>query len=117
MSNEHEYKELMQELNEWMGQIRKGAPEATHGFSALAKGASSDGALTKKTKEFVALGIGIASRCDGCIAFHTNALIKLGATRDEFMELLATTIYMGGGPSFIYAAKALKAFDELSAGN
>lgn len=114
MSNEHEYKELTQELSTWLAELRKGAPEATQGFSALAKGASNDGVLSKKVKEFIALGIGIAARCDGCIGFHTKALVQLGATREEVIEVLAMNIYMGGGPAYMYAAKALKAFDEFS---
>jgi alkylhydroperoxidase/carboxymuconolactone decarboxylase family protein YurZ len=43
-----------------------------------------------------------------------QALIKLGVTREELLETLAMTIYMGGGPSLMYAAEALRAFEELS---
>ena len=47
-------------------------------FSALAQAATRDGALDKKTKELIALAIGVATRCDGCIGFHTEALVRLG---------------------------------------
>ena len=63
----------------------------------------------------IALGIGVAARCDGCIGFHTQALIKLGVTRAEFEEALGVAIYMGGGPSVMYAARAIAAYEELSA--
>ena len=46
--------------------------------------------------------------------FHTQSLIKLGVTREEFLETLSMAIYMGGGPSLMYAAEALKAFEEFS---
>jgi alkylhydroperoxidase/carboxymuconolactone decarboxylase family protein YurZ len=51
---------------------------------------------------------------DGCIGFHVQALIKLGVTREEFLEMLGMAIYMGGGPSLMYAAEALGAFEEFS---
>jgi len=52
-------------------------------FSALAQTAGRDGALDRKTKELIALAIAIAARCDGCIGFHMEALVRLGATRQE----------------------------------
>ena len=82
-------------------------------FSALAQAAGRDGALDKKTKELIALAIAIATRCDGCIGFHTEALVRLGATRQEVEETLGMTIYMGGGPSLMYAADAISAFEEF----
>ena len=57
----------------------------------------------------------LAACCDACIKFHTQALIKLGATKPEIEEVLAMTVYMGGGPSLMYSANAIAAFDEISA--
>ena len=89
-------------------------PGVVAGFNAMGKAAKISGALDEKTKEFMALGIAIATRCDSCIGFHVRSLIRLQATRDEFCEALAMAMYMGGGPSYAYSAKALKAFDEFS---
>lgn len=90
-------------------------PEAARGFGALSKAVKQDGALDYKTKEFVALGISVADRCEPCITLHIEALIKLGASRAEVADVLGMCIQMGGGPSMMYAAKALECFDELSA--
>lgn len=49
----------------------------------------------------------------GCIGFHSKALVKLGATREEFEEVLGMAIYMGGGPSLMYAADALLAYEQF----
>ena len=38
---------------------------------------------------------------------------KLQATRAELEEMLAVCVYMGGGPALMYAAEALKAWDDL----
>ncbi len=76
---------------------------------------TKDGALDKKTRELVALGIAVSSRCDDCIGFHVQTLVKLGMTRQELEDVLATAVYMGGGPSMMYATHALAAFEEFSA--
>jgi len=51
---------------------------------------------------------------DACIAFHVQALVKLGVTREELEETLGVALYMGGGPSLMYATSALRAFDEFA---
>ena len=93
--------------------LRRDIPDTMKAFSALAQAAGRDGALDKKTKELIALAIAIATRCDGCIGFHTEALVRLGATRQEVEETLGMTVYMGGGPSLMYAADAISAFEEF----
>jgi AhpD family alkylhydroperoxidase len=108
------FPDLINDLNAAISTLRKGAPDPMRGFSSLASEALKPGALDVKTKELIAMGIAIAVRCDGCIGFHAKAAIKAGATREEILETLSMAIYMGAGPSMIYAAEALRAFDELS---
>jgi AhpD family alkylhydroperoxidase len=83
-------------------------------FSDLGRAATAAGTLDARTKELIALALSVAARCDPCIGFHAKALVKLGATRQEIDETLAVTTYMGGGPSLMYAASAIAAFDEFS---
>ena len=98
-----------------IGTLNKEIPQTVKGFGQMGQAAKADGALSEKTKEFIALGIAIATRCDSCIGFHTRSLVRLGATRNEVCEALAMATYMGGGPSYAYSAKALEAFDQFSA--
>jgi AhpD family alkylhydroperoxidase len=107
------YPELTNAISKQIGTLRKDIPETMKGFSGMAQGACAAGHLDEKTKELIAMAIAIALRCDGCIGFHTKALLKLGATREEFEEMLAVAIYMGGGPSLMYAAQALDAWDQF----
>lgn len=90
-------------------------PETTAAFSALAKAALAEGAVTTKNKELICLAIGIVKQCDDCIGFHVRAAIRAGATRDEISAVIGICIYMGGGPAYMYGARALEAFDQLSA--
>lgn len=109
-----DYKALTKDISEYAGELKKAVPEAMEGFYALSAAATAEGALDKKTKEFIALAIGVTQRCDGCIGFHAKALHKLGATREEIAEIMAMCVYMGGGPALMYAADALRAFDQFS---
>lgn len=97
-----------------MQQVGKGVPDVAKQFAGLDRAVSVDGALSCKQKELMALAIGIAIRCDGCIAFHAKAAVKYGATRDEILETIGLSIYMGGGPAYVYGAQALEAFDTFS---
>lgn len=109
-----DYKTITQDIAQYAGELKKAAPEAMTGFYAMSKAATADGALDKKTKELIALAIGVTQRCDGCIGFHAKALKELGATREEIAEVMAMSVYMGGGPALMYAADALRAFDQFS---
>lgn len=108
-----DWKAFMAETEGNIGKLSKELPQTAKGFGQMGQAAKADGALSEKTKEFIALGIAIATRCDSCIGFHVRSLVRLGATRDELTEALAMATYMGGGPSYAYSAKALAAFDAF----
>jgi AhpD family alkylhydroperoxidase len=109
------YPDITRRISANIKTLRKDIPDVMAGFSAMAQAASKDGALDKKTKELIALAIGVATRCDGCIGFHVEALVRLGASQAEVEECLGMAIYMGGGPSLMYAADAIMAFEQYSA--
>jgi AhpD family alkylhydroperoxidase len=108
-----DYKALTQDISEYAAVLKKAAPDAMNGFYSMSRAATADGALDKKTKELIALAIGVTQRCDGCIGFHAKALKELGATKEEIAEVMAMCVYMGGGPALMYAADALRAFDQF----
>jgi AhpD family alkylhydroperoxidase len=114
MSGTH-FHDLTQAVSRNLSTLRADLPAVMKGFSELARTATQDGALDKKTKELIALALGVAAHCDACIGFHSQTLVKLGATKAEVEEALGMAIYMGGGPSLMYAANAIAAFQEFSA--
>jgi AhpD family alkylhydroperoxidase len=111
----HEWPELAGSLSKALRPLRAGAPEQMAAFGALARAALEPNALSTKTKELIALGISVATRCEGCIAFHAEAAVRQGASREEVLETMGMAIYMGAGPSVMYAAQALEAFDQFTA--
>ena len=115
MSAIDSYTDLTRAVSKNLTPLRTHNAELMQGFGALSRAALAPGALDEKTKELIAMAIGVASRCDACLGFHAKALVRLGATPEEFREMLGVAVYMGGGPSLMYAANALAAFEEFSA--
>lgn len=110
-----DYREITGRISANLARLRGDIPETMKAFGGMAQAATRAGALDKKTKELIALAIGVAAHCDGCIGFHIQALVKLGATRAEIAEALGMAVYMGGGPSAMYAAEAIGAYEDLVA--
>lgn len=104
------YLEITKNISSGLREWRATVPQSQQAFSQLTQTVMAEGALSAKTKELIALALGVAARCDGCLGFHTQALSKLGATREEVAETLAVAVQMGGGPSLMYAADAMTAF-------
>ena len=108
-----DWKQMTVDMSGAVKELRTGHPELMKAFSAMARAALEPRALDSKTKELIALGISVAVRCDACVAFHAEAAVKRGATRDEIMETMGMAVYMGAGPSVMYAALAVEAFDQF----
>lgn len=108
------YKEITQNIKQLLMPFRQEAAEHMTAFDAMAKAAMAPGVLSALQKELIATGIAVSTRCDGCIGFHVKSLVRLGATREQLNEMLAVAVYMGGGPSLMYAAEVLLAFEEFN---
>ncbi len=110
-----DYTNITADISAYTRELATHVPEVMTAFSSLAKAATKTSTLDEKTKELVALALGVAARCDGCLGFHAKSLVRLGATRQEIAEILGMAVYMGGGPSLMYAADALRAYDQFVA--
>lgn len=106
------YKKLAADIGSKLKEFRNRIPQTMQGFNQMSQATHADGALSAKSKELMAIAIGIAGRCQGCLAFHAQACVKMGVTRAEFEEMLQVAIYMGGGPSLMTAAEAMLAYEE-----
>jgi AhpD family alkylhydroperoxidase len=108
------FRELTQSVSAGLATLKSSTPDVMKSFNELGRAATAAGVLDRKTKELIALALSVAARCDPCVGFHMQTLVKLGVTRQEIDEALSVTTYMGGGPSLMYAASAIAAFDEFS---
>ena len=109
------HKEEFKQMRKSSAQVARAIPETMQGFGALSKGAMKEGAVSFKNKELIALGIGISSRCEGCIQAHVSGAIRAGATREEMHEAIGVAILMSGGPGTVYGAIAYEVIEEFLA--
>jgi len=111
-----DYEEIANTLSRKMKEVGKGKPDAVAAFGQLGKAVYEDAALTRRHKELIALAIAITVRCDGCVAFHAKQSFDAGASRDEVIDCIGVAVQMGGGPSMVYGAEALSAYDQFAGG-
>lgn len=109
------FHDITQEVTHNLAYMRSELPDVMKGFHDLGRAATHAGALDAKTKELIAVALGVAAHCDPCIGFHVKAYVRHGGTKRELAEALGMAVYMGGGPSLMYAANALAAMDEFVA--
>ena len=109
-----DYAQIANDVVTGVGLLRQGAPDTVKAFGSLSTTATATKALDTKTKELMALAIGIAIHCEGCVAYHTKMAHQHGATREEVVETVALAVYMGGGPATVYGGDALRAYDQFS---
>jgi AhpD family alkylhydroperoxidase len=114
MSDHEHGKAVLDALNPLHRQLRHAIPDVYAGFHELHAAAFTAGALDTRTKELIAMAIGVVEGCDGCIASHARGAVKAGATRQEAAEAIGVTFLMKGGPATIYGPRAYAAFCEFA---
>ena len=101
---------------EWPARFEKakaGMPDAVKGFGGLFAAVMKAGALSVRDKELIALGIGMAVRCDPCINLHVQKSLEAGATPEQVLEAAGVAVMMQGGPTFTYLPKVVEALEAL----
>ncbi|WP_188130904.1 carboxymuconolactone decarboxylase family protein [Paraburkholderia panacisoli] len=101
-------------LREAIGELGAAAPATLAGFHALDGAAARAGKLDTRTRELIALAVAVTTRCDGCIALHSAAAARAGASREEVAEALSVAIALNAGAALVYSARALDAFGQQS---
>lgn len=82
-------------------------------FLKMEEAAYCDGALLKKTKELIAVGISVVTNCESCMQWHIEQAFQSGATQEEILEAVEVGIEMGGGPATVSARFALEVMNSL----
>ena len=114
MTEATHYHDLLRSFHEPATQLREHIGDVYAGFSQMHRAALSDGALSARAKELIALGIAIGQQCDGCIASHARGAARRGATSAEVAETVGVAILMTGGPGTVYGPRAWEAFREFA---
>jgi AhpD family alkylhydroperoxidase len=93
--------------------MKESTPALMRGFGTMFQKLMGEGALSVREKELIALGIGMALRCEPCIYSHVEKAVQAGASREEILELAGVVVMMQGGPGYVYVPKLLEALDAL----
>jgi AhpD family alkylhydroperoxidase len=104
-----------QQLLAGTGEMGRMSPDIVRGYRQLSEAGAKTGKLDAKTRELIALAVAVTRQCDGCIAMHTDAAVKHGATREEVLEALGVAIAINAGAALVYSARAMDAFAARSA--
>jgi AhpD family alkylhydroperoxidase len=111
----------MKDWNTYRGQVAAGvgaigklSPDTVKGYVQLGQAGEKTGHFDTKTRELMALAVAITLRCDGCIATHTAAALKAGATKEELAEALGVAVSVNAGAALVYATRTLDAFAAAS---
>jgi AhpD family alkylhydroperoxidase len=107
-------KAVLNELSPLHRELRRAIPDVYRGFRELHHAAFERGVLDTKTKELIALAIGVVEGCDGCIASHAEGAVRAGASRQEAAAAIGVTFLMKGGPATIYGPRAYAAVCEFA---
>ena len=73
-----------------------------------------EGALSKKTKEMIALATSMALRCDECVKFHLEKCFEQGVTTKEVFEVFSVANVIGGTIVIPHLRKAVEYWEELN---
>ena len=84
-------------------------------FLEMEQATYCDGALAKKIKELIAVGISVTIDCESCMQWHIEQAAQAGATQAEVLEAVEVGIEMGGGPATVSARFALDVMEEVFA--
>ena len=103
-----------QQLGKTLAGVGRISPDILKGDHVLSNAAPNPRTLDEKTRQLIALAVAVTTRCDGCIAFHTEAARKAGATKEELVEALGVAIALNEGAALVYSARAVDAFDSLA---
>jgi AhpD family alkylhydroperoxidase len=84
-----DFAEIARDVVTGVGLLQRGGPDTMKAFWTLSTAATASKAIDTKTKELMALAIGIAVHGDGCVAYHTKMAHQRGASREEVAETVA----------------------------
>jgi len=110
-----DWNEYRQQLAHRIGELGKLTPETIRGYRGLSQAGEKSNVLGAKTRELIALAVAVTRQCDGCIAVHTDAAVKQGATPEEIAEALGVAITVNAGAALVYSSRVMDAISDPGA--
>jgi AhpD family alkylhydroperoxidase len=83
------------------------APTAMETFRAFDAAALADGAVPKKYKELIALGVALTTQCGYCLEVHRKAALQAGASEAEIAETVFVAAALRAGAAVTHGTHLL----------
>lgn len=93
--------------------LKEQTPDMVNGFAGMYAKIMRDGAVSLKTKELIAVAIGVAIECEPCIRGHVQNCLELGLTKEEILDAASVAVMMGGGPAYTHMPMVLETIEAL----
>ena len=97
-----EKRNIMGEVMETMNFVGSSAPGIHEKFMEFNRSVLSEGKLSVKTKELIAIALSLSSNCEWCITYHTRMALSSGATKEEILESAYVAVLMAGAPALMH---------------
>jgi len=91
------------------------APEAEAAFRHFSQAVFQEGALSRKTKQLIAVAVAHVTQCPYCIEGHTKGATREGATPEEIMEAIWVAAEMRAGAAYAHATIAMNTLEKKPA--
>jgi AhpD family alkylhydroperoxidase len=95
--------------------LKEQAPGAMNGFGGMFARIMKDGVVSLKTKELIAVSIGVAIQCEPCIRLHVQKCLDVGCTKEEILEATSVAVMMSGGPAYTHMPMVIETIEALQA--
>jgi len=105
--------EMSRRRNEAHAKLIAAKSNVYKAFLEMERAAYSEGALSKKQKELIAVGISVATDCESCMQWHIEQAAAAGSSEREVLEAVEVGIEMSGGPGTVSARFALEVMDTV----
>jgi AhpD family alkylhydroperoxidase len=106
-------KKWFAEFKESSAKVMEQVPNAIKGFGGMFAKIMQDGAVPLKTKELIAVSIGVAMQCEPCIRLHVQKCLDIGCTKEEILEATSVAVMMSGGPAYTHMPMVLETIEAL----
>ncbi|HET6161374.1 MAG TPA: carboxymuconolactone decarboxylase family protein [Dongiaceae bacterium] len=97
-----------------LSDLKRAAPEAMDAFNGFADVVFTDGALSRKAKELMAVAVALTTQCPYCIELHAKDARRFGASDAELAEAAMVSAIIRAGGAVTHAAHLFSPLEEVA---
>ena len=88
--------DLQEQIHGQWNRYKTLMPHIAKAYADLPNQAYADGTITGKMKRLMAMTAATVHGCRACILYQADEALKLGATKEEFLECIGVAVSLGG---------------------